>query len=104
VSNYDRAGFLYDDDRAVVIGPETVNGTGEVYLNADAVSALTATQARELAAALVEAADYAEAVQAQMGEWPIGRPPNSVLAFAWTDLAWRTALESGEPIDAENSA
>lgn len=97
MSNYDKLGFLYDDDRAVMIGPETVNGTGQVYLDADSVRVLTNAQARELAAALVEAADYAEAVQAEKEDWPLGRPPNSVRAFEWSDPAWRTAKPDTPP-------
>jgi hypothetical protein len=91
MSNYDKTGFLHDGDEAVVIGPETTNGTGEVYLDADPVRFLSNEQARELGTALIEAADYAKAVQAEMEKWPVGRPPNSVRRFEWTDPGWRTA-------------
>lgn len=104
MSNYDKVGFLHDDDRAVLVGPETINGTGEVYLDADPVRVLTTAQARELAAALTGAADYAEAVQREMEDWPLGRPPNSVRAFAWTDPAWRTAGQSYGPPDEKSGA
>ena len=92
MSNYDRIGFLSDGDDAVTIGPETINGTGRVYLDADSVRFLSNAQARELGAALIEAADYAKAVQDEMEECPIGRPPGSCRRFEWTDPQWRTPI------------
>jgi hypothetical protein len=93
VSNYAYAGILGEDDRAVIIGPETVNGTGQVYLDADAVRFLSNAQARELARKLIEAAEYAKAVQAEKENWPGGSAPKSVLDVAWTDPQWRAAKE-----------
>lgn len=86
MSNYAYAGVLND---AATIGPETVNGTGQVYLHADDLCFLSNEQARELAAALIAAADYAKAVQEEMEECPGGVPTDSVRRFAWTDSAWR---------------
>jgi hypothetical protein len=91
VSNYSRAGFLSDGDQAVIIGPETVNGTGQVYLDADPVRFLSNEQARELGRALIEAADYAQALREEMEEWPLGSAPASVRRYEWTDPGWRVA-------------
>jgi hypothetical protein len=97
VSNYAKTGFLYDGEDAVVIGPETVNGTGQVYLDADAVRFLSNAQARELGRALIEAAEYAEAVQNEKENWPLGSAPKSVLSVEWTDPQWRAAGPDGDP-------
>lgn len=103
MSNYAKVGFLHAGERAVVVGPETVNGTGQVCLDADSVRFLTNAQARELAAVLIEAADYSEAVQKEQEEWPLGRAPNSVRAFEWTDQAWRAARKLGGTSTEESS-
>lgn len=58
-----------------MVGPETSNGTGQVYLDASAVRFLSNAEARELAAALIEAADYAAARVTGLGEGPCGRSP-----------------------------
>lgn len=96
MSNYAYAGILGDPGRAIV-GPETVNGTGQVYLCADDLCFLSNEEARELAAALITAADYAKAVQNEKENWPGGRPPKSVLDVAWTDPDWRAAGPDGDP-------
>lgn len=62
MSNFVKESYL--DGRAIV-GPEHVNGTGQVYLNVPGPTHLSNTEARELAAALIEAADYASARQAE---------------------------------------
>ncbi|MFD5509127.1 hypothetical protein ACFWIB_15300 [Streptomyces sp. NPDC127051] len=50
----------------VTLGPEIVNGTGHVYLAADKVRWLSNEEARALATALNDAADYASTRQAEM--------------------------------------
>lgn len=84
--------YAYGDvlDGAVTIGPETVNGTGQVYLYAEDTPILSNERARELAAALIAAADYAKAVQEEKENWAGGRPPKSVLDVPWTDPQWRS--------------
>lgn len=96
MSNYQYADVLGDPGRAV-IGPETVNGTGQVYIQADDLCFLSNAEARELGRALIEAADYAQAVQSEKENWPGGRPPKSVLDIAWTDPQWRAAGPDGDP-------
>lgn len=105
MSNFDKHGVLHSDGRYVLMGPEIINGTGEVSLDASQIPVLTNSQARELAALLIEAADYAEAAQREEehpAEWPPGAvpdadfPPNSVFAYGWTDPAWRTAGKPNE--------
>jgi len=49
----------------VTVGPEVVNGTGHVYLDVTAPTELSNAQARELATALIEAADYASRRQTE---------------------------------------
>lgn len=49
----------------VILGPEHVNGTGQVYLDVHGPTHLSNAEARELAEALIEAADYASARQAE---------------------------------------
>ena len=91
MSNYQYAGVL--GDRAT-IGPETVNGTGQVYLAADDLCFLTNEEARELGRALIEAADYAAAVRDEMQERGGGAVPGGLASrFEWTDPAWRAAEE-----------
>jgi hypothetical protein len=97
VSNDAYASILGDGERAVIVGPETVNGTGQVYLYADAVGFLSNEQARELGTALIAAADYAQAVREEMEEQPLGMPPDSVRRFEWTDPAWRAAGPDDDP-------
>jgi len=92
VSNYAYASILGDD--GAIVGPETVNGTGQVYLHADDLCFLTNEEARELGAALIAAADYAKAVREEMEEQPLGMPPDSVRRYEWTDPAWRTTTEA----------
>ncbi|MFJ1667373.1 hypothetical protein ACIOK4_13490 [Streptomyces bottropensis] len=94
MSNYQYVGVLGDN---ATIGPETVNGTGQVYIQADELCFLSNGEARELGRALIEAADYAKAVQDEKANWPGGRPPKSVLDVAWTDPAWRVAGSEGDP-------
>lgn len=94
MSNYQYVGVLGDN---ATIGPETVNGTGQVYIQADELCFLTNEEARELGRALIEAADYAKAVQNEKANWPGGRPPRSVLNIVWTDPAWRAAGPEGDP-------
>jgi hypothetical protein len=105
VSNFDETTVLRSHDRRVLMGPEVINGTGEVHLIADQIPILTNAQARELAAALIEAADYAEAVRRekeQPVQWPPGTvpdadfPPGSVHAYMWNDPTWRTAGKPNE--------
>lgn len=62
MSNFAKESHL--DGRAI-LGPECVNGTGQVYLDVPSPAHLSNAEARELAAALVEAADYASARQAE---------------------------------------
>lgn len=50
----------------VVLGPEVVNGTGQVYVDLRGPAYLSNAEARELAAALTEAADYASARQKEI--------------------------------------
>ena len=95
MSNYAYASIPSND--SVIVGPETVNGTGQVYLHADDLCFLTNEQARELGHALIEAAEYAEAVQNEKENWPGRRPPKSVLDVAWTDPQWRSAGPDGDP-------
>ncbi len=97
MSNYAYSGILGEGDRAVTIGPETVNGTGQVYLDADAVRFLSNAQARELGRKLIEAAEYAKAVQGEKENWPGRVPAKSVLDVAWTDPSWRSAGPEGDP-------
>lgn len=97
MSNYAYASILGEGDRAVIIGPETVNGTGQVYLDADAVRFLSNAQARELGRKLIEAAEYAKAVQDEKENWPGRSATKSVLDVAWTDPGWRAAGPDGDP-------
>jgi hypothetical protein len=94
VSNYQYASILGDN---AVVGPETVNGTGQVYLHADDLCFLTNDEARELGRALIEAADYARAVQGEKENWPGRSASKSVLDVAWTDPQWRSAGPEGDP-------
>jgi hypothetical protein len=93
VSNFDKTRVLYDDDRAVLVGPEIINGTGEVYLDTTKSPVLSNAQARELAAALTEAADFAAAVEREEKERSI-RKPTLAENFEWTDPAWRAPAPS----------
>jgi hypothetical protein len=95
VSNYAYASVPGND--SAIVGPETVNGTGQVYLHADDLCFLSNEEARELGRALIEAADYAKAVQNEKENWPGGGPPKSVLDVAWTDPQWRSAGPDGDP-------
>lgn len=97
MSNDAKVYFLAGDDDVVVVGPETINGTGEVHFDTDSHCFLSNEQARELGAALIEAADYAKAIQGEMEELPTGRPPKSVRDFEWTDARWRTSRSSPRP-------
>ncbi|MBD0743577.1 hypothetical protein [Streptomyces sp. CBMA152] len=62
MSNFAKDGFVGD---RVILGPEHVNGTGQVYLDVQGPIHLSNAEAREIAAALVEAADYASERQAE---------------------------------------
>jgi hypothetical protein len=95
MSNYAYTSLPGND--SAILGPETVNGTGQVYIQADDICFLTNEEARELGRALIEAADYARAVQDEKENWPGGRPPKSVLDVAWTDPQWRSAGPEGDP-------
>lgn len=66
MSNYAKDAFL--DGRAIV-GPEVVNGTGQVYLDVPGPTHLSNSDARELAVAIVAAADYAEERRREVDEW-----------------------------------
>lgn len=90
MSNYAREGVLNGE---VIVGPETVNGTGQVYLNAEAVRFLSNEEARTLITALIEATDYAEKLQQEMEEWPLCSAPVSVRSYEWTDPQWRMAAD-----------
>lgn len=91
MSNYQCADVLGGN---AVVGPETVNGTGQVYIQADDLCFLTNEEASELGRALIEAADYAKAVQAEMEERGGGAVPDGLASrFEWTDPAWRDAKE-----------
>lgn len=90
MSNFDKTRVLSRGDHAVLVGPEIINGTGEVYLNATNTPVLSNIQARELAAALIEAADFAAAVEKEEAERAIRRPTLAT-DFEWTDPTWRTA-------------
>jgi hypothetical protein len=61
VSNYAKEAHL---DGRVILGPEVVNGTGGVYLDVPGILHLKGDEVRVLAAALIDAADYAAARQA----------------------------------------
>lgn len=95
MSNYAYASVPGAD--SAIVGPETVNGTGQVYIQADDLCFLSNEEARELGRALIEAADYAKAVQNEKENWPGGRPPKSVLDVTWTDPRWRSAGPDGDP-------
>lgn len=89
MSNYQYAGVLSDN---ATIGPETVNGTGQVYIQADELCFLSNEEARELGRALIEAADYAAAVRDEMQERGGGAVPGGLASrFEWTEPAWRAA-------------
>lgn len=62
MSNFAKESHL--DGRAIV-GPEVVNGTGRVYVDVKGPVELSNAEARELAAALIEAADYARQRQTE---------------------------------------
>lgn len=97
MSNYAYANILGNGDRAVIVGPETVNGTGQVYLNADSFGPLGNEEAIKLGRAVIEAAEYAKAVRDEKENWPGARPAKSVLDVAWTDPGWRAAGPDGDP-------
>lgn len=91
MSNYQYAGILGGN---AVVGPETVNGTGQVYIQADDLRFLSNAEARELGRALIEAADYAAAVRDEMEERGGAAVPGGLASrFEWTDPAWRDAKE-----------
>ncbi len=48
-----------------IVGPEVVNGSGQVYVALRGPADLSNAEARELAAALIDAADYASQRQAE---------------------------------------
>lgn len=100
MSHFDKAGLMRDGERMILLGPEIINGTGEVYLNAARIPVLTNAQARELAAALVEAADFSAAVQKEEEERHT-REPRLAEDFTWTDPAWRAAVRPPIPSDKE---
>jgi hypothetical protein len=60
VSDYAKESYL---GGRVVLGPEVVNGTGEVYLAIPDALHLEGTEARELAAAILDAVDDADSRQ-----------------------------------------
>ncbi|MGJ5831416.1 hypothetical protein [Streptomyces ossamyceticus] len=91
MSNYQYADVLGGN---AVVGPETVNGTGQVYIQADDLCFLSNDEARELGRALIEAADYAAAVRDEMQERDGGAVSGGLVSrFEWTDPAWRDAKE-----------
>ena len=49
-----------------IVGPECVNGTGQVYVDVRGPLHLSNAATRELAAALTEAADYARTRQKEI--------------------------------------
>ncbi|MEV5944223.1 hypothetical protein [Streptomyces sp. NPDC051994] len=62
MSNFAKDGYA---GGRVVVGPEHVNGTGQVYLDVNGPTHLSNAEAREVAAALAEATDYASERQAE---------------------------------------
>lgn len=50
----------------VIVGPEVVNGTGQVYLDALSMMTYSNAEARELAVSIIAAADYAEKRQREV--------------------------------------
>lgn len=91
MSNYQHAEFLGGN---AVVGPETVNGTGQVYIQADDLCFLSNDEARELGRALIEAADYAQAVRDEMqARGGAAVPGGLVSRFEWTDPTWHDAKE-----------
>lgn len=65
MSNFAKEAYL--NGRAIV-GPEVVNGTGEVHLDIPAPIDLSGEEARELAAAIIGAAEYAEQRKQEVDE------------------------------------
>lgn len=107
MSNFDWETVVrVNGDSRVRVGPEIINGTGEVWLATSMDGVLTNDQARHVGAMLIQAADYAAAVQRETAHpvgWPPGTeptadwPPGSVHAYEWTDPAWRTAARPSTP-------
>lgn len=103
MSNFDKTVIVRSGvERRVVIGPEIINGDGTVWLGTSPHGVLSNAQARQVAANLIDAADYAEAVQKEMRH--AGNPAAASLhRFEWTDPAWRTANEPLTGSDMESS-
>lgn len=49
-----------------IVGPEVVNGTGQVYVDVPGPTHMSNAEALELAAALLDAADYARQRQTEV--------------------------------------